>query len=152
MAEIRSATVEDVPAMLAMMKALHDESPHYASLSFSDAKTERFLLGVVAHEEAVAFVAVVDGVAIGLIIGFAVEYYFGDDKYASDFTFYVAPEHRGGFAFVRLLRAFEHWAESSGVRDIILGVSTELDAERTIAMYERLGYQRSTVALTKRVA
>lgn len=153
MTTVRRATVEDVPSLIAMGQALHDESPHYGSTGFSPAKLERqfhALQGSLLSEPGAVFVAEEGGEVAGMAVCFAAERWFSNDVYVTDLTVYVRPEHRGGRAFPRLVQAIEAWAAGQGIKEIILGVSTEIDAERTVRWYELHGYQLSGYAMVKR--
>lgn len=157
MAEIRNATVDDIPVLIAMGRALHDESPRYSHLSYSEEKVERLIRSMiedtlVADAPGGAVVAIKDGIVVGMIGGFVTSPFFSDDKIASDYTFYVKPEHRGtGRVALRLIQAFEQWAITQGVRDIVPGTSTMIDADGTAALYRHLGYEKHGFIFRKRV-
>lgn len=156
MASVRTATEADIPALIAMGRKMHAESPRFKSLAFSAEKCEaliRRLLDPLPQPPGTVLVAVEGPQVVGMMGGFVVEHFFSHDRYASDLVVYVAPGHRGGSAFVRLVFAFEDWAASRGACEIVLGVSTELNPEATVAMYERLGYARlQGRSVLKRVA
>ena len=76
-----------------------------------------------------------------MLVGLVSEHFFGHDLMASDLTFYIDKEHRGGTLGVRLMRQFEAWAKCMGARVISLGISTEIDAKRTGELYLRMGYR-----------
>lgn len=158
MAEIRNATVDDIPVLMSMGRALHAESPRYSYLSYSDEKVERLIRSMVedtlvAEAPGGVVVAVKDGIVVGMIGGFVTSPFFSDDKIASDYTFYVKPEHRGtGRVALRLIQAFEQWAIAQGVRDIVPGTSTLIDAEGTAALYRHLGYEMHGYIFKKRVS
>jgi GNAT superfamily N-acetyltransferase len=145
----RTATLSDLPEIMDMGKALHAESPRYSILSYNSDKVEALARQVIPAGG--AHVAEINGKIIGVIAGFVVERWFGDDKIASDYTFYVKPEHRRGRAALLLLRAFEGWAYLNGALDIIPGTSTMIDAEGTARFYEKLGYERSGYGFFKRI-
>jgi hypothetical protein len=77
---------------------------------------------------------------VGLLIGFISEHYFGRDLIASDYLWYVTPEHRGSKAALALLRDFQKWAEDRNAAEVHMGISTGVHAEKTGALLERLGY------------
>lgn len=143
MARVRVATPSDVDEMVAMGRALHDESPRYRHLPFSESRLRRLsgkMSGSLLAPDCVFLVAEVDGVIAGMMIGLLVERWFCDERFATDLTMYVKPEFRGSRAFVRLLEAFERWVDEQGVQDIALGVSTEIHPAETVRIYERRGY------------
>lgn len=150
MVEVRPAELADVPAVLGLARRMHAESPRYRGRNFDESKVERTLQAVMTGAlPGGALVAVSGGTVVGMIAGFVVEQFFGPDKTASDFALYVAPEHRGGSAGVRLVKTFEKLVRALGALDLTLGISAEIDAERVAGLYERLGYRRSGFTLVK---
>jgi GNAT superfamily N-acetyltransferase len=151
-AEIRRATGSDVEAMIAMGRALHDESPRYRGMAYSPDKLRRLarrLAGTLLAEDAAMFVAFEGDEVIGMAVPVIAERFFSDERYVTDLTLYVKPEHRGGRVFFRLVRAVEDWARGQGVMDLALGVSTAIHPEATVHAYQRLGYTLDGYTLTK---
>ena len=152
MADIRRATAADIPALVEMGRALHDESPRYKDMAYSDSKVaalaERIMTGPMA-QAAVILVADIDGVLVGMFVAVIAERWFCDERYVTDLTVYVKPHHRGGRTFFRLLMAFECWATEQGIADKAIGVSTEINAEQTVCAYKRLGYRLAGYTMVK---
>jgi GNAT superfamily N-acetyltransferase len=90
-----------------------------------------------------ALVAVKSGTIVGMIVGFVTSHWFTDEKVASDFTFYIKPEARGGRVALMLVRAFEEWARAQGARGTVPGTSTMVSPELVARFYEKLGYERT---------
>lgn len=82
-----------------------------------------------------------DGQLIGFISGIVSQYFFSERIKAADLGFFVVPAHRGTSAAIRLISAFEKWADEMGVSEIYLGQTTAVDIEKTIKFYTRLGYR-----------
>tara|TARA_Y100001973_G_scaffold106280_1_gene183133 strand:+ start:7288 stop:7752 length:465 start_codon:yes stop_codon:yes gene_type:complete len=76
-------------------------------------------------------------------------HYFSDVLVSSDMMTYVHPLYRGSSAFFRLVKAYEKWAISKGVKEINLATSTGVDPLKTSDMYIRLGYPMSGLTHTK---
>lgn len=150
MAEIRTATLDDVPALVAIGRMLHAESPRYAGMNYDGDKVAR--LAEMSIPGGGVFVAVRGGTIVGVIAGFVVPHWFGDTLLASDYTFYIVPECRAqGRTAMRLLHALEKWAAEQGARDIVPGTSTMINAEGTLRFYEHQGYERIGYAVSKRI-
>lgn len=145
--EIRPATEADVSAILVLTARMHTESPRYSKHGFAVDKAEQLIRFLIANQ--VVFVADRDTELIGFFAGVITEHYLSLDKYATDIGVYVTPEHRGGSTFARLVFAFEKWAKEHEVRELVLGVSTEIHADKTVRMYERMGYKISSFGLIK---
>jgi GNAT superfamily N-acetyltransferase len=149
--KVRAATLEDIPTLVELGYAMQQESPRFAHLTYAPIKVAQSAKHMLTADNGGVFVVEHEDVVIGMLGGYVLEYFFSHDKFASDLVVYVAPQHRGGSAFVRLIVAFEQWAIAQGVSEIVLGVSTEVEAERTASMYERLGYRRVGLTFIKRV-
>lgn len=153
MATIRHATEADLPAMVEMGRALHDESPRYQHMSFNPDKLRRLfhsLQGTLLSKPGCVLVAEHEGHIVGMTVGIIAERWFSDDLYLSELTMYVRPEHRSGATFLRLVRSLERWAAGEGVADLALGVSTEIHADATVRAYQALGYQLAGYSMVKR--
>lgn len=152
MAEVRRATEADTQALIAMGRMLHAESPRYRDMPFAESKLlilAKRLQGTLLAEESCVFVAVTGGEVIGMLVGIASVRWFNDERYVTDLTVYVKPEHRGSSAFFRLVKALEGWAWKQGIDDLALGVSTEIHPNETVRAYLRMGYTLSGHTVTK---
>jgi len=152
MTTVRKATHNDVQALLVMGHAMHAESPRFAPLDYSEGKVRRLIFRLLEVPRAGGIlVAEAEGKMVGMMAFFVAEHFFGGDMFASDMVFYVAPEHRGGSAFFRLLAAFEAWATDLGAKELVLGTSTGVNHERTVKALEHVGYVQFSTGLLKKV-
>lgn len=149
--QVRTATLEDIPALVDMGQALHAESPRYGSMPFNAKKVEQLAARVVSGQAPNAHVLVADdgGVLAGMFVGVLAERWFNDEWFATDLTVYVRPERRGSTAFPRLLKAFEAWALERGMTNAAIGISTEIDGARAVATYEKAGYRLAGYTMVK---
>lgn len=146
--EVRHATRDDIPALIELGRAMHAESPRFSRQPYSPTKTTGTIEFLLAN--GAVFVVVKGGRPVGMMGGMVAPGWFTEECSAVELAVYVTPEHRGGRTGMRLIRAFEAWAFEHGAGEITLGVTTEVDTERTAALYERLGYRRSGVTTVKR--
>lgn len=149
--KIRRATFDDKYALLELGRKMHAESPRFSKLEYSDAKAEQLFNVLLSNPNGVVLIADDESQIIGMMAGFASEHFFSQQLFASDFVLFIEPEHRGGTAAMRLVKEFEKWATDLGVAEIVLGISTEVHAERTAELYGRLGFDRSGFTMIKRV-
>lgn len=152
MVEIRRARPGDIEALIAMGRALHDESPRYQGKGYKPEKLRALaghLQGSLLTEQAAIFVADDGGELVGMFVAVIAERWYCDERYMTDLTVYVKPERRGGTVFFRLVRAAEAWARVQGLPESVLGVSTEVHPERTVCAYERLGYTLAGYTMIK---
>jgi GNAT superfamily N-acetyltransferase len=149
-ASVRRALGSDFATLVTMGEGMHAESLRFAALGYSYEKCHVLLAGLALSPHGLVLVAEQDGEIVGMLLGMAVPHFFSDDLTASELVVYVVPHARGGSAAVKMVRYFENWARELGVADIVLGVSTEVQADRTAELYQRLGYQPSGHTLVKR--
>lgn len=144
MVEIRAAVEQDIPAMLGLAKRMHGESPRFSRLTFSPAKCEALMRGLLAGKVAGGvLVAEKAGIIVGMAAVYVVEHFMAIEKVASDLAVYVTPECRGGSIAPKLIKAVERMAREAGAVEVTLGISTEVAADRTLALYQDLGYRLS---------
>ena len=150
MVEVRSASLADLPALVGLARRMAAESPRFSRVTFVPAKFEALIRSLIEGRlVGSVLVAEKSGEIVGMVAALVVEHFFGAQKTASDLGVYVAPEHRGGSVAVKLVRALEQLVRAAGAVDLTLGVSTEIMAERTADLYERLGYRRSGFSMLK---
>lgn len=138
---IRSATPNDIPALLALGAQMHAESPRFSRLRFSATRLEstlRLLLG-----SGQFLVVAEDGRrVVGGMAAVAMPHWASDDLVATDLALFVAPEARGGMVPARLIKAYTAWAHERGAVLVQAGITTGVNTETTAALYERMGLKR----------
>ena len=147
MLEIRKATLDDRIDVMVLIALMHSESPRFSKFPFQVEKAAQLFDTLV--ERGVVLVAQKDDELVGFFAGGITEHLLSYEHYAADMGVYVRRDQRGGSAFMRLIKASEQWVKDQGVNEIVIGTSTEINAEQTVRMYERLGYRISSYGLIK---
>ncbi len=148
---IRDAKLEDVPALVQLGKLAHNESPRYAHIKFDANAAADTTASLLQNQWALVLVAELDGEIVGCMAGMVMPYFFSRDYYGSDFFFYVAEGSRGRAAGVRLLARWDEILRADGrVVESSLGISSEIATDRTVELYERLGYRKAGHLMVKR--
>jgi len=137
---IRPANDEDLPALTALGRRMHDESPRWSRLSFDAARAHATLAMLLDNEDGLLLVAEHEGAIAGGIAAMCAPHWSSRDRVAFDLGLFLAPEARGGMDAVRLVRAYREWARGRGAVHITLGISTGVHAEQTGHLYERMGF------------
>ena len=148
---IREANNDDAASLLSMGELMHNESPRFNKFTFDKEKAANLIQHLIAIDNGIVIVAEHEGNLVGMIGGMVCEQFFSKDLYACDFVVYIDPEHRGTSAIIRMIKLFEERAIKLGAKEISLGISTEIHAERTANLYEKLGYKRSGISTIKRI-
>jgi GNAT superfamily N-acetyltransferase len=148
---IRRATLADVPAIVELAAAMHAESPHHQAMNLNAAKVAHALSLMLARP-LTALLLVIDtgGVIDGGAIAHIESPWFSDDLIAQEVAMYVTPAKRGGLGAARLVAHMDAWARAMGARLLLAGCTTGITAERTIALYEHLGFARVAVGVERR--
>ena len=91
--------------------------------------------------DSVVLVAEVDGRVVGGIVGIVSRYWFNPAvSCATEMAWWVAEEHRGGTAAIRLYREFERWAEERNC-EVISMSDLVIDGETPAGnLFHKLGY------------
>lgn len=141
MDSVRLADASDVEAIVGMGLEMLAESPRLRNYNISVPKIRATAQAAIELPNGCAIVAESKGVLVGMAVVFAVEYFLGFDKIVTDACIYVSPDHRGGTLFVRMMKKVEAWAHEQGADELLLGISTEINVDKTVRLYERLGYR-----------
>lgn len=133
---IRQATEQDIPRLIELGQALHDEST-YKHVTYSPervAETCRLMMLngfiVVAEKE---------GEVIGVMMGDVYVPWYSTERMGIDYTLYITPKHRSGLIAVKMIKKFEEWCIGMGAKQIRPGIGTGVTG--AIRLYKALGYR-----------
>lgn len=146
---IRYARASDVPTLVELGRHMHAESPRFARLAFDPERLAGVAANLITNPDCCVLVADTGVELIGMFVGFVMQHFFSTASYAADLALYVRPSDRGGTLAVRFVRRFETWAHGKGAAECVPGISTEVEVERTVKLYERLGYKRSGLIMRR---
>lgn len=140
---IRAATLADMDELIDLIKEFKDDTP-YADQIISDEHFVTFLTHYLTPRPAEHIVLVLEknNEIVGLIAGAITAglHFFSENKVAGELAWYVSPAHRNGTGPIRLLHAYEDWAELMGCTKVSLSV-LETEHRPTLSkMYRKLGY------------
>lgn len=142
---VRPATQYDLDLLMDLGTAMHAESPRYGRYKYSENRVLQMFVSMIASPDCLLLVAEKGEEIIGAMLAMITPQWFSDELVANELTVFVAPQHRGGMAAVRLIRAYIEWAKSKGAKDIQLGVSTGVKVEETAALYRKLGLKQFSI-------
>lgn len=122
---------------------LMQQESAFSVIPFDVEQTANSIVGLVVNNpNGFGLLAYTDeGEAVGMIAGSITPYFFSRGWVASDFVWYVKPEHRGSRAAIKLLKAFKSWATEKGASQLYMGVTTNISADRTGDLLQRLGFE-----------
>jgi GNAT superfamily N-acetyltransferase len=143
---IREATAADLPPLLLIAEAFGAEAPDTHNYDLD--KVEAMLRFCIYDDNAVVYVMEMDEVVVGGIVGVVAEMWASYDLSATEVAWFVDKKYRGRGA-LKLLRAFEDWAESKEA-DYITVADIEGIANLE-PLYKRKGYSKVETSYSKRV-
>jgi hypothetical protein len=156
----RTAKLEDIPRVLELLQAAHRRTIYASVGNVSPIRARELVeeMGarMVSPGLAKTFfqVAQASGKVEGFLIGYLEPIYsIGDKAQATDLFTLLNEGKADPKDFIRMLTAFNRWAEmqqdviqlQTGVNDIM-----GTDWPRLVPVYEKLGYEKTGVILTKR--
>lgn len=147
---IRRATSADIPALVEFGRAMHAESPTHQRMSFNAEKVRQLFATMIAKPmTALVLVSETAGVIDGGVMALIDAHFFSDDLIAQELALYVVPEKRGSLRGARLVAGLDAWARAMGAKLLQAGCTTGNAVNRTIELYEHLGFTRVAVGVER---
>ena len=143
---VRKAEEQDLLDVLLLIKQFHKTTPSYYG-TFNSAKMKANLEGLATSDNTVVFVLEKDNSIIGFLVGMWSEHLFSDSRVASELGFFIEEDHRGGRAFLKLIKAYEEWAKEQSCDCICMSDITEIQTLETL--YSRFGYSKAETSYIK---
>ena len=139
--KIRLAQSEtDISRVIEMAVRAFDESS-YNGLSYDRNKClEIGRKALSANSRYAVLLAERENALLGFLVGVIGEHFFSRSLGATVMTWYVAPEHRGSIAAIKLLHAFRNWAKARGAVHLGVHVTSGVHMARSHRLLRRLGF------------
>ena len=144
---LRLATLDDIPRMVELGRAMHAESPVFAGMSFDADRLAGTARLAIESPHGFAAVAEREGVVIGGLMAMATPHYFSRDLVACDLALFIDSQYRGGMAAPRLIGAYAEWARGVGAAKILLASMAGINSDVLEALCLRLGGRRAGVVM-----
>lgn len=145
---LRPIKVEDIGLIIEMLLALHVESPHYNKVQPDEQYVSTTLASMIEQPN---FIGCIDSDLRGFMFGIANQTWFDPELNAYELLLYILPEYRGTTLALRLIKQFEQDALRLGCIHVRAGATTLVNEERTLRLYERIGYTREANTVSKRI-
>lgn len=148
--KVRAIKMDDVESAVKLCRALSDESPAYNIYPFNETKTRLLMTAFAEWRENCICYVVDNGEEVVGVLGLVVmDSPTHDYKYATDVGFYILPQYRGSPAAVRMIRGAEAMAKAMGASEISMGASSGIAMDKTVHMYEKMGYKMASYGMVK---
>lgn len=139
MSKVREATIADLPLVETFARQLSAETVY----SFMDCNVDHLqsvLRDMIELDNCTWLIAETTE-PVGAIVGTVVPHWYSGSLVAQTLFLIVRQDHRNAMHGVRLLKAFESWAQHHGATYMIMGTSSGYEIEKLQHLYERLGYR-----------
>ena len=147
--ELREMTPDDYPQLYAMAEMLRAESPTYAVEPHSQERYES-ITGAITGGFLKAFAALDGDALVGFAIGFVAPNTFVAVTEVFDLVIYVRPDYRRSSIAPDLINKLADWGKEMGARAALFAISTNINLDKTVALYESQGFvKQPTVTLRK---
>ncbi|MDO8777838.1 MAG: hypothetical protein Q7K57_55790 [Burkholderiaceae bacterium] len=140
--KIRLAQAQDLEAIVFLGEKMCAES-RFRVFPMNLAKTRESVRKIISNPLAGCILLAEHPRAglVGMLAGYVVDYFFSDALVAQDSYFYVAPEHRGSAAALKLLIAFRRWAENRNASELCINMSVDIEPERFNRFMRHMNFQ-----------
>jgi GNAT superfamily N-acetyltransferase len=137
---IRLAKPDDMPAVFELAERGYRES-RYNRYPLRPEKFQNLADLAEAEPDSVLCVVAEETGIIGMLCAIVTEHYFADMVYATNLALYVDPDSRGKLVAPKMIRGFERAARVRGVDEIMLGATFGVESDRTLRLFNALGYE-----------
>lgn len=148
---VRAATLEDLDTLVDWGKRLTNESPRFKKQGFDEKRARNVFAYLIDKHGSIMIVMDEYQNPVGTLIGALDTDWRTGQMLAFEQGIYVLPEYRNTGAASALVKSFEVWATVHGADRIQIGTMTGIHAERTVSLYESLGFELVGYVLEKEI-
>ncbi len=145
---IRTASVDDLDRLVLLAELMAAESPSYSAYTLDIERVRRTIEAMINSPDATVLITE-DGT--GMLGAYVGQLPWFTEKFAFEAGFFVIQEMRGTRRAIELIRGFETWAASMGVKEIKIGTSTGVHHDKTTSIFTRLGYRLAGESFKKEI-
>ncbi|WVH05410.1 acetyltransferase [Agrobacterium phage Alfirin] len=143
--------LQHIPSLLAFLEELHEETPTF-NVTEDHVWVESQLIRMIGDENHIMLCVTGDaGEVIAVMFGAVGSQWYSPDLEGYEMLLAVSPRYRGSPVAYRLINRFVGECKRRHAKTIFAGSSLGIHDERAVALYERLGFVRHGVGLTKRI-
>jgi GNAT superfamily N-acetyltransferase len=132
-----------MPALVALARVFHEESPIHSPFAFDEAQLETLLEAALGSEDWLVQMVIEKDELVGASLTYVMPTFFGPMKESGDLAFYVLPQWRGSKAAILLIDGILEWAKMVGALRFTMGIHTGIDHDRTLAFLLRKGFTKA---------
>lgn len=149
MIRYRQVCTEDALDIVELLRILRIESPEYNYVDDDPAFVSSNLGTLIHNGTMKGVVAMQEQTLVGFMIGFVGAPWYSRRVEAMEQLLYVEPTWRGSTVAPKLIWGFENICREAGAAVLSVGASTGMAEDRTVKLYERMGYTKGSPTLRK---
>lgn len=138
---VKTATIRDLDTLVDFGKRLTQESVKFQRQGFDEDRAIQLFSQLISKQESIFLVCDEFANTVGALIGCINVDWRTNQRLAFEQGVYVLPEYRATGAGSELVQHFIEWAKLNNADRIQIGTITGIKAERTISLYESLGFE-----------
>lgn len=148
---IRDATIDDIPAIVAMGRAFHGEAACSDIVAWDDESAAITARNLIEGDDGILIVATIEGESVGMAGGLVHPLYFNHHhRTGQELFWFCPPEHRVGIGMLMLDR-LEGAALRLGAQSWSMIALDTVRPQAIGALYRRRGYRASEHSYIKRL-
>lgn len=149
MQDLKVAGMDDLPAIVSLIKEFHSNSRH-ANVSVDEDKLQEFFGMMIESgvKESVILLTLHENKPVGILASSVYETFLNRDRWAGEVAFWVSPDYRNYKRVTKLIEAYEYWAKNVAKCSQVTLASLE---PRTGVLYARKGYTEVERAYSKEI-
>lgn len=148
----RRYVAADWPAVLAMAKAFHAESPVHSPYPFDETRVFTLLEAARANPDWLAAVAYDEDGLVGMMLLAHMPMYFSGSTEVIDLALYVPKDRRGTRAAKLLMEFGERWGYAIGAAVLRLGITTGIRDAAVERFYAKCEFSQIGTYWEKKLA
>ncbi len=137
---VRTAILRDLDTLVDFGKRLTSESPRFQHQGFDEDRAVQLFTHLIEKLESIFIVYDEYDNPVGAIIGCIDTDWRTGQRLAFEQGLYVLPEYRATGSATELVNYFVDWAKINNADRIQLGTITGIHADKTVQLYEKLGF------------
>lgn len=145
------ADIKDLGTLIDFGKRLTNESEKFKLQGFDEDRAVQFFTGLILNFESIFLVYDEFDNPIGTLIALIDVDWRTGQRVAFEQGVYILPEYRSSGAGSLLVQHYIEWAKENNADRIQIGTMTGIHVDKTVGLYESLGFELSGFCLEMEV-
>lgn len=122
---------------------MYKEATLFHDLVYDSFKVATFIEYLIDNPSlGIALVVVDEEEIVGGFLSMITEYWFSSDLYSTDIVHFLLPEYRTGRIAIDLINRYVREAKMRGAKKILIGNTSNINKDKVMELYRRLGFEQ----------